>query len=436
MRQRRDSIFGFDLALFGCTVALAVLGGLFVYSSGLSSTGQMVSNEYVKQIVWASTGVILMFAMTLFNYARLRELSVYIYGGCLLLVVAALLFGKVVHGARAWIGVSGLGIQPSEFAKIAVVLFLAAYFSGFGRGLPPLLRLFVGGLIVLVPIGLILAQSDLGTALVYIPLFLVMAFLAGVRLRYLAFILITGALTVILSILPSYERIILGKEYPILDFLGDFSTVGWILIPAVVITALGVVGQRVLKRRYFDWVVFCGLVLTLSLFGAYVVQRALKPYQVMRFIIFLDPGVDPQGAGWNILQSQTAIGSGGFAGKGFLAGTQSHLSYLPEQSTDFIFSIIAEELGFWGGILVFALFATLLLRGIRIASLAKDEFGMLVAGGVVTLFFFHVSVNIGMAMGVMPISGIPLYLLSYGGSSTWTAFLALGILQSVYMRRY
>lgn len=436
MRMRRDSIFGFDLLLFAFSLALLVIGVLFVYSSGVTTTGQSVSNEFLKQLVWTGTGLALMFAATFFDYATLKPLSVYIYGAAVLLVLLTLLFGRVVHGARAWIGPAGVGVQPSEFAKVATILVLAAYFSGIGKTLAPLPRLLVGAGIALVPVAVILLQPDFGTALVYLPVFLAMALLAGAPLRYLVFVLATGALTVVLSVLPSYERIILGKEYPLFDFLRDLSVMGWILGSCALIAGLGVLGYRVLKRRYFIWVVYAGVIVTLSLLGAVAFQRLMKPYQIMRFIIFLDPGVDPQGAGWNILQSQTAVGSGGFLGKGYLSGTQSHLRYLPQQSTDFIFSIVAEEWGFWGGMLVFGLFAGVLLRGIRIASLAKDEFGLLVSGGIVAMIFFHVIVNVGMAMGVMPITGIPLYLLSYGGSSTWTALIGLGVLQSVYMRRY
>ena len=164
--------------------------------------------------------------------------------------------------------------------------------------------------------------------------------------------------------------------------------------------------------------------------------RALRDYQIMRFIVFLSPRVDPQGAGWNLIQSVTAVGSGGFFGKGFLHGTQSHYQFLPQQSTDFIFSILAEEWGFFGGFLVFALFLIILLRGIRIMYIARDDFALCIGAGVVGMIFFHVVVNIGMAMGIMPITGIPLFFLSYGGSSLWTGLLGIGLLLNIYFRRY
>ena len=156
----------------------------------------------------------------------------------------------------------------------------------------------------------------------------------------------------------------------------------------------------------------------------------------MRLVVFLDPSVDPQGAGWNILQSLTAIGSGGLTGKGFLQGTQSHYHYLPQQSNDFIFSIIAEETGFLGCMVLFLCFFIIIIRGFIIAYSSKDSFGSLMCFGIIAMFFFHFVVNIGMAMGIMPITGIPLLFLSYGGSSLWTSMMGAGILINVYYRRY
>jgi rod shape determining protein RodA len=167
-----------------------------------------------------------------------------------------------------------------------------------------------------------------------------------------------------------------------------------------------------------------------------MVGKVLKDYQIMRLIVFIDPSVDPQGNGWNIIQSVTAVGSGGVWGKGYLQGTQSHYRFLPQQSTDFIFSILAEELGFFGSVLVIALFALIIFRGLTMIFSSKDTFGSLVIAGVVGMFFFHLVVNIGMAIGIMPITGIPLFFLSYGGSSLWTALIGLSLIQNIYVRRY
>jgi rod shape determining protein RodA len=176
--------------------------------------------------------------------------------------------------------------------------------------------------------------------------------------------------------------------------------------------------------------------LFLGLGGSIAARAVLKDYQLMRLIIFLDPYVDPRGAGWNIIQSTTAIGSGGVTGKGFLMGTQSRLNYLPQQSTDFIFSILAEEWGFIGAFGVMLAYLMILLRGIRILSFARDDFALLAGTGILAMIFFHFLVNVGMTMGMMPITGIPLMFLSQGGSSLWTAAMGVGILLNIYLRRY
>jgi rod shape determining protein RodA len=161
----------------------------------------------------------------------------------------------------------------------------------------------------------------------------------------------------------------------------------------------------------------------------------LKDYQIMRLVIFINPRLDPQGAGWNIIQSVTAIGSGGLHGKGWLHGTQSHYQFLPQQSTDFIFSILAEEWGFLGALLVFGLLLVILLRGISIVWASREDYAMLVGTGILTMIFFHGIVNAGMAMGIMPVTGIPLMFLSYGGSSLWTGLISMGILMNISRRR-
>jgi rod shape determining protein RodA len=191
-----------------------------------------------------------------------------------------------------------------------------------------------------------------------------------------------------------------------------------------------------LKRLYFFWIIYGPTIMIISLLGSYVVRGMLKEYQIKRLIIFLDPTIDPKGAGWHIVQSLTAIGSGGFSGKGFLRGTQSHYRYLPQQSTDFIFSIISEEWGFLGGALIFLLFGVLIIRGIRIVSSTKSHFAICTGMGIIGMIGFHVLVNTGMAMGLLPITGIPLFFLSYGGSSLWTAMIAIGLLLNIYKERF
>jgi rod shape determining protein RodA len=433
---KRVSLFAFDVALLGATLALMIVGLLFIYSSGVSFAGGNSSSEFVKQLIWAVSGLLLLVGTVLVDYHRLRGISAYAYGLIVLLLMVMPFVGREVNGARSWLGIGEIGIQPSEFAKIAVILFLAAYLSGIGRGVRDLPRFLLGLAVVVVPMALILLQPDMGTALVFIPIFLSMVFAAGARLRHIVFLVASGFLMIVLAVLPSYERWILGREMSVLAALTRFELARYFLGAALLISLLAAWGYRAFKKRYFYWILYLSSLLFTGGLGAQALVRVLKDYQIMRFIVFLNPRIDPQGAGWNLIQSVTAVGSGGVFGKGFLHGTQSHYQFLPQQSTDFIFSILAEEWGFAGGLLIFGLFLVILLRGLRIMYIARDDYAMYVGAGVVGMIFFHVVVNVGMAMGIMPITGIPLFFLSYGGSSLWTGLLGVGLLLNIYFRRY
>ena len=433
---RQSSFFGFDVILFVATFFLMITGIIFVYSSGVTATGEVYSFEYTRQIVWVATGLLLMFFFAFFNYNHLRGFSLYAYLVCLCLLFLTLIIGREVHGARSWLGAGELGIQPSEFMKIATILLFANYMVNAGSKIKKLPYVLMGLGICILPVFIILLQPDMGTALVYIPIFLLMAFLGGVKIRYLLFCVIAGFLTIVIAILPRFERLILGEEFPVFSIFLDINILLFFIGSISIIVLFSLWGYLVFKKRYFYWLIFFELILMSALVGSLVLRRVLKEYQVMRLLIFLNPYIEPRGSGWNIIQSITAIGSGGFTGKGFLMGTQSHYNYLPQQSTDFIFSIIAEEWGFIGGFFVISMFLVIILRGLRILTYARDDYARLIGAGVIAMFLFHVVVNIGMTMGIMPVSGIPLFFLSHGGSSLWTASIGLGILLNIYMRRY
>jgi rod shape determining protein RodA len=306
-------------------------------------------------------------AVLLFDQRRFQSIAWAFYGGVLVLLTLVFVKGRVVMGARRWISVGPVNIQPSELAKIAVILALASWFTwddarrkeprGPFRLLPPLL-------ITLLPAALILRQPDLGTALV---------------------VLAVGG-TMLL-----------------------FARVKWRAV---------------------------GLLAALALIGALLAYPTLKPYQKKRVETFLNPEGDALGAGYHAMQSKIAVGSGQGLGKGWGQGTQTYLSFLPEQHTDFIFSVWAEEHGFLGCAVVLALYFILVASGIDIAGNARDRFGHFVAIGVVAMIFWQVTINIGMVTGVLPVVGVTLPLLSYGGSSVMTVFLGLGLLANVGMRRF
>lgn len=435
--QKPQTRLDFDFVLFGSTIALMVIGILFIYSSGINSDGMLVSNEFVKQIIWASLGIGLLLLFSFLDYARLEDYSAYIYGGMVLILIYTRLFGKVVNGARSWLGViGGFGIQPSEFMKIAAILFLARFLSQSKRGMSDFARLGISCAIIGLPMLLILSQPDFGTSIVFIPILLFMMFVAGIRASYIVYIAATVGLTGFLTILPLWQKFILKRSVPLFQF---FTTVPYCLILLLVIGiifALALWGFLAFKKKYYYWIAFVSSFIGLSTAMSLLAHKFLQEYQIKRLIVFLDPNIDREKSGWNIIQSLTAIGSGGFFGKGFLQGTQSHLHYLPQQSTDFIFSIIAEEIGFLGCAVIFVLFLAILARCTYVIKNVKDDFGVLIAAGVSSMVFFHFIVNVGMAMGAMPITGIPLLFLSYGGSSLWAALIGIGLVLSIYVRRF
>jgi rod shape determining protein RodA len=430
------SIFEFDLILPLSVTALMTIGILFIYSSGISSTGINMSNEYIKQIFWASIGLLMLVLFNFIDYSKLKNLSKYFYFLLLLILLLTLMFGQVVKGSRAWLGIGPFGGQPSEFSKVATILFLAKYLEDSQKSQNSLLRFIIALGIGFFPMGLILLQPDLGTAMVFVPLVLMMVFLAGLPLRYIAFVTFTGLMAIFLTVLPAWEEFILGYSVRALQFLINPDLLIITILASFIILVLSLGGYIFIKKRYYYWITYTVSIFMLSLAGAFLGGKVLKDYQLKRLIVFIDPSVDPQGAGWNVIQSITAVGSGGGVGKGFLKGTQSHYRFLPEQSTDFIFSIIAEEWGFLGCSVIFILFLVIMLRSLYILNTAKDKFGLYMGGGVLAVIFFHFIINVGMAMGIMPITGIPLLFLSYGGSALWSALLGIALIMNVYSHRY
>ena len=431
----RGSLRALDPILLLASLALVAIGILFVYSSGVNSAGESVSNEWLKQIIWAGSGCVLLALFAVNNHQKYKPRTPYVFLGALALLVLTLLLGREVNGARSWLGIGDLGIQPSEFAKLATILFLAAYLSEIGNGIAELPRFLLALLVVAAPMALILLQPDMGTGMVYFPIFLVMALIAGARIRHLAFVGLVSLLTLVFAAIPAVQRLRAAAEPGFWRMITDVGVARYTLLVLGLVAVLAAVGQRLFRRAYYYWLMYGAALLGVAVAGGLLMSMVLKEYQIMRLVIFVNPWVDPRGAGWNIIQSVTAVGAGGLSGTGFLQGTQSHLRYLPQQSTDFIFSILAEESGFLGGMLVLVLFGVVIGRGIVIMYAAGDEFATLVAAGVVAMLLFHTVVNVGMAMGALPITGIPLMLVSYGGSSLWTALIGIGLLANIGLAR-
>jgi rod shape determining protein RodA len=436
MNSLKKTILEMDFTFLGVALALTILGILSIYSSGLTAEGVHVSNEYLKQIVWAVSGLIILAIVSLIDCQRMKDYSLFIYLFFLIVILYVRFFGHEVNGAKSWIGLFGeFGIQPSEFMKIATILFLAQYLSDSGHQ-SSFRRLLLSFVIIIVPVLIIILQSDMGTALVFFPIFLFMAFIAGLDRRYIVFILTAILATSALTILPLWEQYALKTPTSFLFIFYKAPYVLYLIGSSTIVLLLSAWGWFSFKKKYYFWIAYLALLVSGSLTAASLAQKALKEYQIMRLIVFLNPSIDPRGSGWNILQSITAIGSGGVLGKGFLQGTQSHYRYLPQQSTDFIFSIIAEEWGFIGGFLVFTLYYVLLRRCSNLLKTAKDSYSSYIVAGIMGMIFFHFMINTGMAMGIMPVTGIPLFFLSYGGASLWVIMIAIGLLLGISARRF
>ncbi len=364
----------FDWLTLLLSVLLASFGALGIYSATRTHSGP--SPLFYDHLLRLGIGYAALFTVLLVDYRTIVRHAYLLYAGCFFMLTAVEIVGLVGMGAQRWLAVGGFRMQPSEFLKVALVLFFARYLGGIKKNPPLGLRDVMTTIVAAaVPFILILKQPDLGTAMIVAGICVIVLFAAGLDMRI--FLWSGGTLLLLGTVLAGLARA-----------------------------------------------------------GVFNILSLLHDYQVRRLKVLFNPDLDPLGAGYHINQSKIAIGSGGLAGKGFLAGTQSGLNFLPQQHTDFIFSVLAEEGGFMVSATVLALVLTLLLWGMHTARQARDRSGSYLALGVVAILFLHASVNVGMTTGIFPVVGLPLPILSYGGSSVLTTFVGLGLIMNVRMRRY
>ncbi len=363
-------------------------------------------DDFAQQFVMIWPALAVALGVAAYGYEWLKPTARFIYVVNLVLLIAVMIAGHSALGAQRWIGLAGFRFQPSEFAKLALIITLARVLSTKNVHSPE--GIFTVLATVLVPFVLIFKQPDLGTSLVYGAIAIGMLFWAGTPVTA-----------------------IVKMATPMVSVILFFTGLGWWLL---YLFALGIF---LFLTRRGHWAVHAGIWVLNALSGvaATKVWDLLKEYQKRRILTFLNPEVDPLGSGYHVIQSKIAIGSGGMWGKGLLHGTQTQLHFIPEQHTDFIFSVVGEELGFMGGLLLIALYAVVIGRGLMIAHQASNSFGSLLAIGIVTMLLFHVVVNVGMATGMMPVVGIPLPMMSFGRTALITNILAIGLLEAVAMRR-
>ncbi len=424
----------FDYILVLCTLILTTVGILFIYSASFDDSGVKANNLYIRQIIWAAVGIVLMILTALFDYRKFYNYSPILYIIISIVLAFTWKFGIVRNNSRSWIGFSGFSIQPSEIGKIIFILFLARYLEKT-KAQNQLKRFALSSLIMFLPVALILLQPDLGSASVYLPIFFFMCFIANIPVKYLLITLITGCMAIMFTIFPVLETQVLKVDIPLINILTNTKLLFVVLISSGAVALIGVLGYLMFKKKYFYWIAIILGCFTISLLLSVLFRNVLMEYQIKRLIVFVKPEIDPRGAGWHIIQSEIAVGSGNLWGHGFLKGPQSHRKFTPEQSTDFIFSIFAEEMGFVGGILLFTVFLIVFIKIIFIIRQTNSSYGAYICSGILGMLFFHFVVNVGMVIGLMPITGIPLPFLSYGGSSLLTNFISIGLVMSVQSRR-
>ncbi len=392
----------FDFGIFIPCLLLICIGLAAIYSSTVHHP--TASGNFDKQLIWGIAAILVFFVTYSVPISSFKLISIPLYLLSLALLMAVLVMGRQISGAKSWLDLGSVGFQPSEMAKIGTILVIASFLSRNNTDIESFKDIIITLIIGLIPVGLILLEPDMGTALVFIGIILTMIFWKGISLFGLFIVLSPGFVA-------------LSSLFGIYYFVG-----------ALVIVSFAMLLFR--KDIFFSASIFA-LNLGAGFFADYM-YNVLSPHQQNRIKSFIDPMADPLGAGYNAIQARVAIGSGGFWGKGFLAGNQTQLQFIPEQWTDFIYCVIGEELGFIGSFITLVLFLILFIKILKIASSAKDEFLSLVSIGILAVFFVHLMVNIGMTVGIMPVIGIPLPFVSYGGSSLMVNLFMLGIVANVY----
>lgn len=433
----KNALYKFDFLLIGAITILVFIGILTIYSAGFDPIDKVNNGMYKKQLLWFIISFIIMLIFSIIDYKILGEIAPFVYGGFLLLLIITVIFGTPVRNIKAWLDFGFFSLQPSELMKVATLLLLAKYIEAREQEIGHFRELFIPALMVLIPVILILLQPDFGTASLFIPMLFLMLFLGGADISQLVAILGIAAIAILVPMFLSFmEWNGANSSSAIFRFFRGnawlYVTSGLLFLVATVTFVL----HFFYKRKIFRKIYIPSIVISAGFFLAMIMIRHLREYQKKRILVFLNTDIDPHGSGYNIIQSKIAIGSGKFFGKGFLEGSQTQLGFLPEKTSDFIFPVIAEEWGFLGALVVIGLEFFIIFRGIQIALEARDKFGALVAAGISLIFFTHTIINIGMVIGIMPVTGLPLCFVSYGGSNLLMSMIAIGILNNIRMNKF
>ncbi|MFK7900416.1 MAG: rod shape-determining protein RodA [Cyclobacteriaceae bacterium] len=408
MTNRQNIVQSVDWITIGIFFLMILLGWLNIYAADYNPEEVTSifdpSSKAGKQFIWIIGAVVIMMLLYYVDYKLLDTLAYALFGFTVFLLLAVLIVGTEKNGARSWFDLGFISLQPSEFAKIATCMALCRFLSDKNPKNQSNKFLIYGAGFLLVPITLILMQPDTGSVLVFFSLIVVL-YINGIS---------NGLFFSALALLGVF---ILSLVFNEVKLIVSFS----------VLAGIAIYFFRKRKKIVIAIFILTGAIILQILGTQFFVHKVLQPHQRKRIEVILDPSSDPKGAGWNTIQSKIAIGSGGFTGKGFLDGNITKGDFVPEQFTDFIFCTVGEEHGFIGSFFIVALFVILLLRLIKLAERQKSHFAHLYGYSVVAIFLFHFLINIGMALGILPVIGIPLPFFSYGGSSLWSFTILLFI---------
>lgn len=429
----------FDWYLFSFVLILIVIGSAAIISSTtlIPSQSRIIRTHFIAFFI----GIAFMLFFWILNYQIFNDQWKYVYAFSLIILAGLLFFGVIDKGSRSWYRLPFFSIQPSEFARIGLILTLSSYLEKNFNRMSEFSYLLLGLLITFPFMFLLLKQPDFSGILITLPVIFAMFYVSGASSFHVYIIM---AYVFVSSLFPLlWTAIVLNPDLADNMFISAFfelADLGWNTFFFVIfVSVFFYLAWRLLVNfKKISGIYFAGMavIIIVGFLTGIFIKQQIKSYQYKRVEVFLAPEKDPRGAGYNLLQARIAIGSGGLLGKGIFSGTQSRLGFVPERHTDFILSVIGEELGFMGIMAVMALYALIIYRIRQIARLARDNYGYFVCVGFFSLFFSYFIINFGMILGFLPVAGVPLPMLSYGGSNMVSVFTIIGILQSIYSRRY
>jgi len=409
--KQKDNLFQvisryIDLKTFLICFALVLAGLLSLYSATVSFDPEL--DRFYRQFLYVMIGFAVLFITANLPINFIKSATIPIYITVVILLLLVLLFGVEVYGTKGWLRIGGWSLQPSEFAKISLVLMIAKHLSKKGNSVTNIWDLGILLAFFLIPFVLINMQPDFGTAIVFLVVFIGILFWGGFDAFYIVLIIACGIM-----------------------FIAALTSNTF----AIIVGFVSGVALLFFRKKIHIYIIGLGAIVGTAFFSQYFYET-LAVHQKARIDVFINPGSDVQGAGYNVMQSILAVGSGGITGKGYMEGTLTQLRYIPMQWTDFIYSVPAEEFGLIGATVILFFLLALVYRGINIAASSKDTFSSVIAFGASTIFIFHIVINVGMVLGVLPVMGIPLPFLSYGGSALLSNFIFVGLLMNIHRNIY